>query len=181
MTNFRIFAVILLALTQVTWAARAHDFKFGYIVPLSGPDQAAGQQAVNGFWLAGRERDAHADEEADGHLGGLDVYILRIEAMQSEAAILRDVQRLIAGPGLQYLAALDPASLSPRLRKLLTASGTEIIERPSTVPRDIQTMDGEAFAAFYARRFGHAATTPAFQGYDVARTVDRLVRAAHAE
>lgn len=175
----KIFLLSVLALCAglVPAAARAHDFKFAYVVPLSGAGAEAGRQALNGFLLASRERDGHADEEADGHLGGLDVYIIGIEANRQAPAILGEVERLIAEPGLHVLAALAPDGLSPALRARIAASGTLLIEAAAPPPRDIKTMDGELFSRAYAERFGHKPASAARRGYALARLIDRIVRA----
>lgn len=55
--------------------ALAHSFNVTMLVP-----EGARAQALAAFLIASAERDGHADEESDGHLGGLDVYISMVEA-----------------------------------------------------------------------------------------------------
>ena len=75
-----IAAVIAAALFYSPSRAAAHSFRAGLLLPLSGPSTGAGKQILDGFMLATKERDAHPDTESDGHLGGLDVYISRIDS-----------------------------------------------------------------------------------------------------
>ena len=56
--------------------ASAHSFTVALI---AGADGAADQMqsAVNGFLVASAENDGHSAETADGHLGGLDVFLIQ--------------------------------------------------------------------------------------------------------
>ncbi len=82
----------LAALAGLVWLAAtpalAHSFRMALLLPLTGADAAVGRQAVKGFLLATRERDGHPDETSDGHLGGLDVYVLVIDTNRPEGAVL---------------------------------------------------------------------------------------------
>ena len=64
--------------------AFGHSFNVALVVP-------AGErvQAMQAFLLASGERDRHANEESDGHLGGLDVYVSVVE-MDADVAGLRE-------------------------------------------------------------------------------------------
>ena len=76
-------AAVLLALIAGVMVfappAWAHSFNVALIIPAS-PE---GREIRDGFMLATTERDSHPDEESDGHLGGLDVYVTVIEAGES--------------------------------------------------------------------------------------------------
>jgi hypothetical protein len=54
--------------------ALAHSFNVVMVVPADW-SQEVRTDMINGFLVASAERDSHANEESDGHLGGLDVYI----------------------------------------------------------------------------------------------------------
>ena len=67
-------------LVMGTGSVQAHRFNLGFFTALSGPHAREGKQALDGFLLATGERDDHAGEESDGYLGGLDVYVFRIDS-----------------------------------------------------------------------------------------------------
>ena len=72
--------------------ALAHSFTAALIV--AGDNREASlAEAVRGFLLAADERDAHANETSDGHLGGVDVHVL---PLPRDAAAL--VEGLIGNP-----------------------------------------------------------------------------------
>ena len=72
--------------------ASAHSFTAALLVV--GEDREASlAEAVRGFLLAADERDAHANETSDGHLGGVDVHVL---PLPRDAAAL--VEGLIGNP-----------------------------------------------------------------------------------
>jgi len=55
--------------------AQAHRFNVALVAPSSGWNSTVGETIFKRFMVATTERDNHADEESDGHLGGLDVYV----------------------------------------------------------------------------------------------------------
>ena len=75
-------ALILWALLGTTAFGRSFDVAF--VVPAG-----AHVQAMQAFLLASGERDRHANEESDGHLGGLDVYVSVVE-MDADVAGVRE-------------------------------------------------------------------------------------------
>lgn len=128
--------------------------------------------------LAARERDSHAGQESDGHLGGLDVYVYPAdsEAMAAETTGNMLTSRKIdvvavsaAGNVLVRVAALagDAQAVVIKITELAPLSGTGITPAPSA------GAFVEAFRAAYGYEPGPAAT----QGYQVARRIDEAVRA----
>jgi hypothetical protein len=130
-------------------------------------------EAVNGFLLAADERDGHANETSDGHLGGLDVQILplpvdatgQVVGLVGTPQIPPDVVVLMGGEGL------PPDSLAGEM-----TGGLEI--QIGMLPdnwRDAGPTD--SFAARYQNAFGAPPTEAAAQGYNVARRLDAAIRA----
>ncbi len=155
--------------------AAAHSFKVGAMIPLSGPSAAAGRQWLDGFLLATRERDAHPDQHSDGHLGGLDVYVLAVDATLSA------VKTLVAADQPEVLAGFAPAELLAEIRPWLVDRPTILIEQGAESPPesgDRKTMDGGSFRAAFEADYGYGPTGPAVLGYGVARRIARVVRAA---
>ena len=155
--------------------AAAHSFKVGAMLPLSGPSAAAGRQWLDGFLLATRERDAHPDQQSDGHLGGLDVYVLAVDATVSA------VRTLVAADQPEILAGPASAKLLAEIRPWLVDRPTILIEQGAVAPPesgDRKTMGGGSFRAAFEAEYGYGPTGPAVLGYDVARRIARVVRAA---
>jgi hypothetical protein len=86
--------------------ARAHSFNLGFVTTLTGPHASRGKQALDGFLLATGERDAHPGEESDGHLGGLDVYVFRIDSNLGAEAVRRRLRELLRGQRLMFVTGV---------------------------------------------------------------------------
>lgn len=105
-------ATAMLAVVTLSTAAVAHSFNVTMVVPAGGVEQA-----TQGFLVASGERDSHAGQESDGHLGGLDVYFsvfevenfdtLRARVLASDPDIIALVGAELADNGVQ--AAFDGA------------------------------------------------------------------------
>ncbi len=160
---FRIFAAFL---ASVGTTASAHEFTAGLHVagPGSGTRLA---EIVAGFLLATDERDGHAGETSDGHLGGVDVQVLLlprgsgagIPGLYGNPAETPDVVILFGG-------SILPAELVPE--------GTPVVQAgqlPSA--EDWRQSD---FAARYLAVYGNPPTRDAAQGYNEARRLDLAIR-----
>lgn len=174
MKSTHLFVPLLLLLLPS--AALAHDFKVGFLVPLSGAEAAAGREEVNGFKLAASERDGHADEEADGHLGGLDVYLLPVDTNGGRQQALARVRTLVNAPGLQFVTGRIPAEWLADIRKVLQQGPTVLIDPGRIGALETRTMDGTLLEPAYMRNFGSQPGPPARMGYSLARLLDRAVR-----
>ena len=184
MCNPRVLAIILAIASPATIAstdALAHSFKVGLIAPIAGADSDVGGQARDGFRLATKERDGHSNEESDGHLGGLDVYILAIDANQGAGAVLREIGRLTEREQVDIVVSLAPPELNQDLRRQLAGTNAVLIEASETVSLNATTMDGEPFASAFEGLFGQTPAGPAYQGYGAARLIDRVVRAIEGD
>ncbi|VAV89074.1 hypothetical protein MNBD_ALPHA07-362 [hydrothermal vent metagenome] len=70
----KVLLALLFTIIGATPAA-AHSFNLMMVLPASGIDKPLQDDLMQAFLLASQERDSHADETSDGHLGGLDVFI----------------------------------------------------------------------------------------------------------
>ena len=187
--------VTVLALTAVALAsdgAAAHSFRVGLVAPFGGPgaDGAASEGAAiaAGFLIATRERDDHPNETSDGHLGGLDVYLERIDANRDEAAVLAAASALLDGRDGEpsaFLAVAAGPELTAVLKRLSARHGAVFLDLsagrlpdpgPPEAPGDGSPAApplAEAFRATHGTAPDAAATT----GYRSARLI---VRAAGA-
>ncbi len=118
-------AAILAALPAAP--AGAHRFNVGLLVPLSGPSAFAGRQMRDGFLLATRERDGHPDEESDGHLGGLDVYLLAVDHGGDPARAVAGAAALLARGDVDFVVGGVTPGVLRALHGPVTASRTFLI------------------------------------------------------
>ena len=170
----RIFVVALMLLRPE--ALLAHDFKIGLLVPQSGGEASFGEEIENAFRLAAAERDGHADEEADGHLGGLDVYILFVDTNKGRAASLAEVRTLLQKPGLNFISGKFPSTWMEEIGQTIKAEGVIKIDLDKIIRRYEETMDGDPLSDAYLRRFGKRPGLAASLGYSLARLLDKTVR-----
>ncbi len=164
--------------------ASAHSFNVALIVtPHSASDASApARQFKDGFMLATTQRDAHPDNEADGHLGGLDVYVTVLDKRGlTPADIARQLRQNQIDIVVMYGADAARAPLGKTLKgstMLLLRQGQTPFTANSTAPAVIKAV--KAFTAAYKTYSGRVATPAAAQGYNAARRIDVAVRAQDA-
>ena len=147
----------------------AHSFRLGLAAPFSGPQAAAGQQALDGLRLATRERDGHPDETADGHLGGLDSHLLPLDSAGADAEALRRQAEAMR---------LDIVTTAAPVQGLESAlGGAPVAFCPPRAGRALAGPEAAKFAAAFREAFGYDPTPAAARGYLAGRAVDAAVRA----
>jgi ABC-type branched-subunit amino acid transport system substrate-binding protein len=166
------------------------------LLPLSGPSTGAGKQILDGFMLATKERDTHPDTESDGHLGGLDVYISRIDSTGTPEAAARKAGALFRREKIEFLTifasrealnALYPAVADAKVFLLGLGDAPRKILGNACPPYFISISSrkgaeiGRAFAASFQKEFGRAPSRLAALGYDAARLIGSAVRALGGE
>jgi len=155
-------AAWLMAFAPAAWA---HSFNVVMVVP-DDLAQGARDDMAAAFLVASEERDGHANEDSDGHLGGLDVYIT-LAAMGERARI----------------DAADPDILALPLAGE-ARSGDAVILRAMDAesPKAAGFLNSAAGAGFtpFADRFttraGRAPGPEATAAYLAARRIDLAVR-----
>ena len=153
--------------------AGAHSFQAVFLAPMTGAEAAAGKAALDGFMVATRERDGHPDETADGHLGGLDVYVTVVDTAPDLAAAAARVRS--ARPDI--LAGL----ITPPVEAALRGMSDAVPVGPDNGGGETTTMDGAPFADAFRDEYGYGVTPAAIIGYRQARRIDRAVRAVGGE
>jgi hypothetical protein len=156
----------------------AHSFNLVFIAPF---EKMSGQSTLNGFMLATREQDSHEDEASDGHLGGLDSYIIRVDTMKGEAALLNQLENTIQKSNPLFAVGLD---LNTATLNMLENNAVVVVDpkasgfwEPLSVdPGQLNLMDGEDFASAFQRAYGHAPDLQAMHGYLAARIIATVVR-----
>ena len=155
-------------------AAQAHSFNVLLLLRLSGPDAEAGAQIRDGFMLATTERDSHPDQESDGHLGGLDVYVSMLD---TGSGVVAEPPAPKEGRQFDVIAVLDGARGASDVPWLESLSGAKLYPRPTPFAQDSESEPAvAAFSQAFQRQFGTAASPQAAQGYDAARRIDAAVR-----
>ncbi len=170
-------AVILLAMGP----ASAHSFNVALLVSPSSAAANDGGQIRDGFVLATRERDGHRDEESDGHLGGLDVYLFLIDDRDNPLAGARS---LLEQRTIDILAVIGPDNLVETIRPL-TAGSQTILLAPGQTPFSAssatstatETPAVRAFIEAFKAEFGYLPAQSAARGYTAARRIAAAVRA----
>ncbi|NOX74205.1 MAG: hypothetical protein GXP03_11510 [Alphaproteobacteria bacterium] len=165
--KFSLLTVILS--TAFATTALAHRFE----VLLIASDPATAVDTYDGFRLATRERDGHADEESDGHLGGLDVYINT--PAKGETAIAA-----LAGGTFDLVAVIGKLADDGALQSAIRASGAVMVPVASVSPamesEFLGPDQGGAFNGRFEAAENRAATPPATLSYIAARLIDLAVR-----
>jgi len=177
---------VAVVLSAITGQVRAHSFDVGFMAPLSGSDAYQGRQALDGFLLATRERDGHTFEESDGHLGGLDSYVIRIDSSRGAEAVRGQLDELFDGDGIVFLTGvsvpetLAAAGVMPDNDQsiLVDPVDSAVYRSAASVPESLVTMDDVPFSAAFREAYGYDPDVYAIGGYVAARFIAAAVSAA---
>ena len=158
--------------------AVAHSFNLVFLAPLA---KESGKSALNGFLLATREQDSHENEESNGHLGGLDSYIFRVDTMEGEATLLHRLENTIRESKPLFAAGLD---LNTATLNMLESNGVVVVEPMSSGfwasltadPGQLKLINGKNFIIAFRRAYGHDPDLQAIHGYLAARIIATVVR-----
>jgi ABC-type branched-subunit amino acid transport system substrate-binding protein len=164
---------------------RAHSFNVGFMAPLSGPGAQQGEQALDGFLLATRERDSHAFEESDGHLGGLDSYVIRIDSGRGVEAVRGQLDELLRGEGIVFLTGVSVSETLAAVGAMPDDSQSILVDAvdsaayrsAASAPESLVTMDDVLFSAVFREAYGYEADVDAIGGYIAARIIAAAVSA----
>ena len=173
---FLVFALGLLPLQALlAQSAQAHEFVVT-IRAVGAERDLVLADALRGFLLATKERDGHPDETSNGHLGGLDVYIIpqtgenvvgfpilkKAPSDHSNITVVVGASGAV-GAVLEQVGKEGPAMRAGALHGANLWSGTA----PS---------NSAGFAARYNLAYQQPASKWAADGYNAARRIDDAVR-----
>lgn len=163
-------------LVVVVWMALsgnalAHSFT-GALIVAGDNREASLAEAVRGFLLAADERDGHANETSDGHLGGVDVHVLPLP--RDAAALVEGLIGKPTEPGdVVVVLGTEPAA-SEAVRKYQSNSTVLLqVVLPVGWDSDVGT---DSFVARYRLAYGTAPGLMAATGYHAARRLDVAIR-----
>jgi hypothetical protein len=175
-SSFWMYVLGLLPLQALfSQTAQAHEFVVAIRAVEAGRDLIL-TDAVRGFLLATTERDAHPDETSNGHLGGLDVYIIpqtanvgaRFPSLKEAPSGLPDIILFIGATDLD-----DAALILARKESATMISGalhsTNLWSRTATT-------EPTSFAGRFMSTYQQPASKWAADGYNAARRIDDAVR-----
>jgi hypothetical protein len=166
--------LILFSFPHTAWA---HSFNVVFVAPLS---ETVGQSMLDGFLIATKEQDSHAFEEADGHLGGLDSYIQKINLTNQELSAI-DLEYLTQEETPIFAAGFVSTTT---VKNLLEASRIVVVDPvmskfwQSAVsnPEGLKLMDGGSFTTRFKNTQGYPPNKFAIKGYLAARVIANVVR-----
>ena len=174
-TRFCFLLLITLGNLALTMnPALAHSFNVALLVPLSTVGSVQGRQYVEGFMLATTEKDSHPDQESDGHLGGLDVYVTKIDAVGN---ITQQLGRIALSDDIDILVIYGAETTPLEASKQLEGKQVALL-----LPGEAPSLDSgqhavAAFISSYEQSYGRKPSSDAAQGYNAARRIDAAVRA----
>lgn len=161
-------------------AALAHSFTVVLAIPKSGPTERDGKHAFDGFILAAQERDGHPDNKADGHLGGLDVYVHTADSQDLELAEMKAILKassidFIVLSTMEQERADAIASLAGSNAIVVTPGRLPYPFEPRTETTENVVPLNDFLSAFH-EQYGYDATEWSARGYNAARRIDDAIR-----
>ena len=176
--------LIAVMLMVITSEGRAHSFNLGFVAPMSGPRADSGQQALDGFMLATTEQDAHLFEESDGHLGGLDSYVIKIDSSVDDKTTIDQIEILLRNNKPLFVAGIFSSELVGEISARLKHSDAVLVNPVNSLmwrqlienPDKLTTMSGEPFKVKFKATNGYDPTADVRKGYIAARLIASTVR-----
>lgn len=156
---------------MLSGVASAHSFTAALLVV--GEDREAGlAEAVRGFLLAADERDGHANETSDGHLGGVDVQVLPLP--RDAAGLVEGLNGTPDDPA-DVVIVLGPEPAAGEAARGHQSSSTVLMQ--AVLPEGWDNAGGaDSFVARYRLAYGTAPGVMAATAYHAARRLDVAIR-----
>lgn len=169
--------LLVIALFVSFSPAWGHSFNIIFIAPISEP---AGQSALEGFLFATREQDSHAFEESDGHLGGLDSYVFKVDSGLKPGPLQDRVEMIIRENQPLFATGFI---VDTKIESVLEENGVAVVDPmaggfwPSLIasPDKILRMNGGNFLDEFLKKHGSLPDTKTVRGYLAARVIARVV------
>jgi len=154
--------------------AIAHSFSLAIFANGSaGPVEL--RSAVQGALIASADRDGHPGETADGHLGGLDVFLIPLLETTAE-----QINGLVdhKTENFDFVVPLERVPMD--LSGLQGVTTQTIVLDPGDLSDpaawfEYPTSSGKSFAARYRSRFGEQPDAFSVHGYFAARKIDHAM------
>lgn len=171
-------AVLAMAMGPVS----AHSFDIAVIAPYSGSEASNGKAFWQGMRVATRERDSHPAETSDGHLGGLDSNLLKVDSAATPPALQARIKELL-GSGEIDIAVVAPAARAAWSAASLPAPAVLIAPGDTPLNGALRPppQPPAAFAILYRADYGQPPPPAAHHGYATARLIERALRPLDGE
>lgn len=165
----------LLLQTLLTQAAQAHEFVVA-IRAIGNERDLILADALRGFLLATKERDGHPEETSNGHLGGLDVYII---PQTAEGVIHFPILKQAPNDRPDIIVVIGASDAAGAALKIAGKESTSM--RPGVLHsenlwRGKEPSDSVGFSVRYNSAYQQPASKWAAEGYNAARRIDAAVR-----
>ncbi len=179
----RILALLLTLDAMLAGNAFAHSFDVAVVTTYSGPAANAGTNLWQGMRVATRETDGHPEETSDGHLGGVDSNLLRID-IAADRGMLATRLRPITGRQGTAVIVFDNRAGDIGTALSLPAPGVILLAVPANRAVPAHVLDPVAldaattreFEAQYRSQYGEKPNESARLGYTAARRIARALR-----
>lgn len=171
LTLFRSPVLVAALWMGMSGIASAHSFTAALLVVGEDPE-ASLAEAVRGFLLAADERDRHANETSDGHLGGVDVHVLPLP--RNAAGLVED---LIGTPDEppDVVVVLGPEPAASAAGRAYPPESTVLVQ--DVLPAGWEgESQMDSFAERYRLAHGTAPSAMAATACHTARRLDAAVR-----
>lgn len=168
------FVATIIKLMLFTSPAFSHSFKVALVLPGSAKASSQARQIHQGFMLATTERDSHPDEESDGHLGGLDVYV---SVINEQVNVTAEIESLARQDGTNIVVVLGSQKVPLLFSKLVDPEKTALLMPGQTPFSRVDLPAVARFISAYKNRYGNDPSLEAAQGYNAARRIDVAIRA----
>ncbi|MCK5666572.1 MAG: hypothetical protein KAI17_23940 [Thiotrichaceae bacterium] len=168
-----VFSLLILLLSTTV---SAHSFSVLLTGPFSGIDAQTGLSMQQGFLVATAERDAHPDETADGHLGGLDVHLQNFDTAKLTNSTAKTLDQK------EHKIDIIIVQLENHMAKNLiqyAKSKNAVVITPADLPFEGSpglANSANRFVSAFVQRFSIEPDRFAAQGYQLARRIDEAVR-----
>jgi len=170
---YRLRALALAALATLMFSApvAAHSFNVSFLVPMG-----SSTDVLSGAILASDERDSHAGQDSDGHLGGLDVFF----DIVSWNYLAGDINRIVMESAPDIIVFLGTPMDDRVVPARFANVGPWIVtlrDVSAKAERDFLGAGDASFAARFRARYGVEPSENARLAYVAARLIDIAVRA----
>jgi hypothetical protein len=160
----------------------AHSFDIAVIAPFSGPEATVGASLWQGMRIATREADGHPQETSDGHLGGVDSNLRRVDSQAGTPQVTQQLRTLGERQGF-LIAVLGPnqasmlEALPEEIPAVVLLAVNEGVQAPKHfTPPVLSSGRRLAFSDAYRQFYGSEPDRVAQRGYAIARLIDIAVR-----
>lgn len=168
--------ILTSVLLSSIYAGNAMSHEFGVALVISA-NKEQGKQFIEGFLLATAERDSHPNEESDGHLGGLDVYVTIFDPISINTDTGKQILiDSIKEKNISIVVTDEAGSIPVDVMGEIANHPVAILNRGKMQFTNKQNSGVAAFYENFEKRYAKNPSSNAARGYNAARRIDFAVR-----